>query len=219
MAVRSALPWPMRWLMGATVLGFSAAVALWAFEFGKDIAGLDRQSREELQQLRREVGQLRTELAEARSISNTSESQLTMERTLLDQLRLQIRQLESDNLALRGDLGFFERLIPSDGGDVLSIRGLQAERLSDTQWRWQVLMMQAARKAPDFRGSLDITLTGSLSGKAWTARHAPTPQPVLIKGYLRQEGVIEVPPQAVIKTVTARILQGSAVRSVQSQDL
>ena len=219
MLVRSALPWPVRWLMGAIVLGFSAAVALWAFEFGKDIAGLDRQSREELQQLRREVGQLRTQLADAQSVSNTSESQLTMERTLLEQLRLQIRQLEADNQALRSDLGFFERLIPAGGSDALSIRGLQAERLSDTQWRWQVLMMQATRNAPDFKGALEITFTGTLSGKAWTARHAPAPQPVSIKGYLRQEGVMDVPPQAEIKSVTARLLQGSAVRSVQTYDL
>lgn len=219
MAVRSALPWPLRWLAAAIVLGFSAAVALWAFEFGRDIAGLDRHAREELQQLRREVGQLRTALAEAQSVALTSDSALTMERTLLEQLQLQIRQLESDNQALRNDLGFFERLIPAGGSDALSIRGLQAERLSDTQWRWQVLMMQARRDAPDFKGSLEVTFSGTLAGKPWTARPAPAPQPVLIKGYLRQEGVVEVPPQAIVKTVTARLLQGGAVRSVQTTDL
>ena len=40
--VRRHLPWPIRWLSGALVLGFSAAIALWAFETGKDLAGLDR---------------------------------------------------------------------------------------------------------------------------------------------------------------------------------
>mgnify|MGYP000735789456 CR=1 FL=1 len=39
MAVRSALPWPFRWAMLAIVLGFCAAIGLWAFEFGKEIAG------------------------------------------------------------------------------------------------------------------------------------------------------------------------------------
>lgn len=33
-AVRSALPWPLRWIMLAVVFGFCAAIALWAFEFG-----------------------------------------------------------------------------------------------------------------------------------------------------------------------------------------
>jgi len=31
MIVRSHLPWPLRWAVAAVVLGFSAAIALWAF--------------------------------------------------------------------------------------------------------------------------------------------------------------------------------------------
>jgi len=31
-AVRNAMPWPLRWLIIAVVLGLCAAVALWAFE-------------------------------------------------------------------------------------------------------------------------------------------------------------------------------------------
>jgi hypothetical protein len=42
MIVRSHLPWPLRWAAAALMLGFSAALAMWAFEFGKDIAGVGR---------------------------------------------------------------------------------------------------------------------------------------------------------------------------------
>ena len=104
MAVRSALPWPVRWLVGAVVLGFSGAMALWAFEFGKEIAGLDRNAKQELEQLRTEVQTLRTDLGRAQSISNTSESLLTAEKSAQEQLLLQIRQLEADNQALRAQL-------------------------------------------------------------------------------------------------------------------
>ena len=62
MAVRSALPWPFRWLLGAVVLGFSGSLAMWAFEFGRDIAGLDRESKQELTRLRDEVQTLRADL-------------------------------------------------------------------------------------------------------------------------------------------------------------
>lgn len=147
MAVRSALPWPLRWLLAAIMLGFSGALALWAFEFGRDIAGVDRNAQVELQRLRVEAADLREQLTQARAQSSTSVSQLTVERAMIDQLQVQIRQLEADNQSLRNDLGFFERLIPASGGDALAIRGLQAERLSATQWRWQVLMIQAARRA------------------------------------------------------------------------
>jgi len=54
MIVRSHLPWPLRWAVAAVVLGFSAAIALWAFEFGKDIAGLDRDAKAQAAQLEAE---------------------------------------------------------------------------------------------------------------------------------------------------------------------
>lgn len=218
-SVRSALPWPFRWLLGAVVLGFSGALAVWAFEFGKDIAGLDRHAARELAELRREVLVLRADLEKAQSVANTSESLLIAERSAQEQLTVQLRQLQTDNQALRSDLGFFERLIPGSGTDALSIRGLQAERVSDTQLRWQVLMIQASKNAPDFKGALEVRLAGTLGGKPWTATQAPVPQSVVIKGYLRLEGVVDVPAQAVVKNVTAKILQGGAVRSMQSFNL
>ncbi len=218
-SVRSAMPWPLRWVLCALLLGFSAAVAVWAFEFGKDIAGLDRNAQQELEQLRREVRMLRTDLSEAQSVANTSDSLLIAERSAQAQLMMQIRQLQTDNEVLRSDLGFFERLIPGSGNDALSIRGLQAERMSETQLKWQVLMIQASKNAPDFKGALEVTFTGTLAGKPWTLRQAPTPQSVIIKGYLRMEGVVDVPAQAVVENVTAKILQGNSVRSMQSFNL
>jgi cell division protein FtsB len=219
LAIRSAMPWPLRWLLAAVVLGFSGALALWAFEFGRDIAGLDRHAKQELEQLRAEVQVLRSELGRAQSVANTSDSLLTTEKAAQQQLLQQIRQLEADNQQLRSDLGFFERLIPGSGTDALSIRGLQVERLSAGQLKWQVLMIQALKNAPDFKGGLEVAFTGTLDGRPWSMTQSPAPQPVLIKSYLRQEGVVDVPPQAVVKTVTAKILQGGTVKSVQTLKL
>lgn len=218
-SVRSALPWPFRWLLGAVVLGFSGALALWAFEFGKDIAGLDRNAKQELAQLRQEVEQLREDLTKAQSVANTSESLLTAEKVAQEQLVGQLRQLQADNQTLRNDLGFFERLIPGSGTDAPTIRALQAERLSPVQIKWQALMIQAVKNAPDYRGALAITFAGTLDGKPWSMASALAPQAVVIKGYLRLEGVVDVPPGAVVKTVTAKLLQGSAVKSVQTTPL
>ena len=65
MAVRSALPWPLRWLALAVVAGFCAAIGLWAFEFGKDIAGLDHHSTQQWQTLQAETAALRSQLLQA----------------------------------------------------------------------------------------------------------------------------------------------------------
>ncbi len=215
MAVRSSMPWPLRWLAIATVLGFSAAVGMWAFEFGKDIAGLDRHAQEELQQLRREVARLRSELDAARSVSSVADSLIITERVAQEQLQLQMRQLETENQSLRADLGFFERLLPAQTGDALDIRGLHAEPGTSGQWRWQVLVIQPGRQTPDFKGTLEISMSGTLGGQPWTLS-TPVRQPVSIRRYLRQEGMIPVPAQVSVKSVTARVLQGTTVRSTQT---
>lgn len=216
MAIRSAMPWPLRWLLISVVLGFSGATMLWAYEFGRDIAGLDRNIEQELVKLRSEQEELRSELAKAQQVVNTSESLLTAEKSAQNQLLLQIRQLETDNQTLRSDLGFFERLIPGSGNDVPSIRGLQVDRLAEGQLKWQALIMQATKNAPEFHGVIDVTFSGTLDGKPWSMAHAPKSQNVVIKSYLRQEGVVAIPAAAVVRTVTARILQGNTVKSEQT---
>ncbi|KAB2888474.1 MAG: hypothetical protein F9K35_20285, partial [Burkholderiaceae bacterium] len=123
-AVRSALPWPLRWLMLAVVFGFCAAVALWAFEFGKSIAGLDSGARDELVRLRAEVERLREENREQRSVAQAADSVLTAERAARDGVAAQVRQLEAENRSLRDDLGFFEKLLPAAKADGLAIRAL-----------------------------------------------------------------------------------------------
>jgi hypothetical protein len=86
MIVRSHLPWPLRWAVAALVFGFSAALALWAFEFGKNIAGLDRDAKAELTDLRVEVQRLRAENERAISVANTAESVLRAERAAQEKL-------------------------------------------------------------------------------------------------------------------------------------
>lgn len=219
MSVRSALPWPLRWLLGAVVLGFSGALALWAFELGKDIAGLDRNAKQELERLRGEVVVLREALSQSQRVSNTSDSLLIAERVAQEQMGLQVRKLETENQNLRNDLGFFERLMPSTGSVALDIRGLQVERVAESEMRWQALMIQPTKNAPEFKGTLEITLTGMLDGKPWSSAGATSQRNVVIHGYLREEGVMAVPPSAVVKSATARLLQGGAVKSVHTTQL
>ena len=218
-AIRSALPWPVRWLALAVVFGFCAAVALWAFEFGKSIAGLDTVSREEVMKLRAELTRLRDEGREQQTVVNSAQSLLVAERAAKESLVAQVRQLEADNRSLREDLGFFEKLIPAAKTEGLAIRSLQAEVLAGLQLRWQVLVIQAARNAPEFNGRLELVLAGTQDGQPWTQTQPPQGQPVQVKQYRRMEGVLDLPPNAVVKTVTARVLEGTTVRTAQTMAL
>lgn len=215
-AIRSALPWPLRWVALAVVLGLCGAVALWAFEFGKSIAGLDTVSRDELLMLRAEVARLHSEGQTQQTVAHTAESLLVTERAAKEKLMAQVRQLEADNRTLREDLGFFERLIPAAKTEGLAIRSLQAEVLGSMQLRWQVLIIQSARNAPEFNGRLELVLTGTQDGQPWTQTQPPQGQSLQVKQYRRLEGVLDLPPNAVVKTVTARVLEGTTVRAVQA---
>lgn len=223
MAVRSALPWPFRWAVVAIVFGFCAAIGLWAFEFGKDIAGLEGGSREQVLQLQAQVLALQSELSktqeqrdQAQSIANTADTLVTAEKASKEQLLLQVKQTEAENRRLRDDLGFFEKLIPSTGTGSVAIRGLQAELQGGNAVRWQVLVIQANRNAQEFSGTLDITFAGLQNGKPWSSALPGGPQAITLKQYGRLEGVLELPPQVVLKSVSARVLQGNVPKSTQT---
>lgn len=215
-AVRSAMPWPLRWAGAAVGIGFCAAMSLWAFEKGKDLAGLDNGgAHEELASLRDEVVRLRIERDKAQSEVNTSGSMMTAERAAQERLAAQVRALEAENRTLRDELGFFEKLMPAAGAETLAIRGMQAELLG-AQLRWQVLVIQPAKNAPEFRGRLHLTVAGTLDGKPWAMDLPDGPHDLRLRQYRRLEGMVDLPEQAVVKNVSAKVVEGSTTRAVQS---
>lgn len=223
MSVRSALPWPLRWIGVAVVLGFCAAISLWAFEFGKEIAGIDDSRIQELARLESEVADLRQQLAamkeerdQALALANTSTTLMTAEKAAQERLTALNKQLEADNQRLRDDLGFFEKLIPTVGNEALAIRGLQAEVQDGRQVKWQVLVIQPLKNAPEFNGRLELSFTGLQAGRPWSATLPQGPQPIKLRQYARAEGVFDLPPQTLLKGVSAKVMDGNVVKAVQS---
>lgn len=209
--VRSHLPWPLRWAVAALVLGFSGALALWAFETGKELAGVDAGLRDEVVRLRAEVTALREERDRAQSIANAADGLLKAERAAQERLTEELRQAQTRQQALEADLGFFERLLPAAGGSRLQVRALHAEAVAPGQTRFQLLLMQPGRSPSPFEGRYDIRLSGMLDGQSWTAGLPAGPQPLQMRQYARLEGVIEHPQAVVLKTVQARITDGDGV--------
>lgn len=221
MAVRSAMPWPLRWAVAAIMLGFCAAIALWAFEFGRDIAGLENGGQADMQQLRAQVEALKTDLDkaqeqrdQAQSIANTAGTLVAAEKASSETVNAQVKHLEAENRRLRDDLGFFEKLIPTDSTDAVAIRGLQAEAIDNGKIRWQVLVIQSKKNAPELVGKLEIMLTGLSNGKPWTG--SVSTMPLKIMQYGRLEGSLDIPAQVTVKGLTAKVVDGSTVRAGQS---
>ncbi len=226
MSVSSALPWPFRWAAFAIVMGFCAAIGLWAFEFGKDIAGLEKGSKTEVVRLRAELISLQQDMEKARvlkeqaeSVANTAGTLVTAEKAAQQTLVTQLQQLEADNRRLRDDLGFFEKLIPVSGGDGVAIRGVQAELTGADAVKWQVLVIQASKNAPEFTGRLELSFSGTLNGKPWLGMLPDGGKAIAVRQYGRFEGEFELPHQLVLKLVSAKVVDKMGVKSTQSVKL
>lgn len=204
MIVRSHLPWPLRWAVAALAFGFSAALALWAFEFGKEFAGIEPDAKGELLRARQEALELIDERDRAQSLANAADSLIKAERSANEQLAAEIKTLQVRTQQLEADLGFFERLLPA-GGQPLQIRALQADIVAPGQLRYQALIMQNGRKVREFTGTFDLVLTGVMFGQPWTARLPHGPKPLKLGQYVRLEGLVDFQPEAVLKAVQARV--------------
>src|SRR5690606_26831731 len=220
MAVRSHLPWPVRWMVGALMLGFSAAMALWAFEFGRSIAGLNaggRDATELIVQLRRQLGEARSERDAAQGFANSADSLLKAERVTQQRLAEQVKALERENQILKNDLGFFERLLPASG-EALSVRGLQAEPAGPGHWRFQLLVMQqVVRNQPDFKGRVEVLISGTRAGRPWEGAAPVFQQAVVFRQYRRIYALLPVPDGVVVQALHVRVRdEAGKVRTSQT---
>jgi len=205
--VRSRMPWPLRWLLLALMMGCSAALALWAFEFGKEITGLDRDARTELVSLREEVSRLREEHDRAVSVANTADSLLKAAQATQESLAARVKSLEAENLAMTRDLGFLEKLMPArDDGKPLAVRGLQATLDGPGRLRYQALLMQAVGRSGEIKGRYDLLITGSQEGRPWTQTVSKPGQSIEMKQYQRLEGVVDLPAGVVVKQLEIKVL-------------
>jgi len=78
-------------------------------------------------------------------------------------------------------------------------------------------VIQPVKNAPEFRGKLELKVAGTLDGKPWMLELPDGgAQPLQFRQYRRVEGMVDLPPQAMVKNVSAKVLEGSATRAVQS---
>jgi hypothetical protein len=215
-SVRSHTPWPLRWLVGALLLGFSGAVALWAFETGRSLAGLDRGSKQELEALRSEVRELRQDRDKARAVADTADSLLKTEKVTLERLTEQLRKAEASVQTLKADLGFYERLLPAPG-DGVAIRGFQVEVVAPGKLKYLLLAIQSGKQRGEFKGRYELQVTGTQDGRPWQQPSVGGSKAFSVTQSARFEGMVEVPANVSVKNVQARILDaGGVVKSTQT---
>lgn len=226
-SIKSHLPWPVRLLFAAVVLGLAGAIAMWTYDLGRSFTGfIPGASREQLSTFSDQFDKLKAERDQFSTTVNAAESQLNIERSAQKQLAAQVKTLETENIRLKEDLAFFESLLPADtGAHGVSIRRLKAEIVAPNQLRYRLLVMQGGKGERDFVGNLQLAITVLQGGKSamMTFPEASSSDvekfKLGFKHYQRVEGVLTLPEGATIKSVQARILEKGQTRAQQSANL
>jgi hypothetical protein len=231
LAIKTHVAWYWRALAVIAVLSVSLALAAWVYDAGRRIAGFhSNESLREIQSLSNHVMELDVELTKLRSLADSGESSLQIERATQKQLSRQVKALEAENAALKEDLAFFEGLMPSS--EATAEAGVRIDHLriepngAAGEYRYRMLVVNnGSRQAKEFKGSLQLLVKVQQGGKdamiAFPAETEPNPQRFRfeIKNFHRLEGVFSVPSGAVVIGVEARLLQDGTVRARQSVTL
>jgi hypothetical protein len=217
-AVHSPVPWYLRWLGIALLLGISAASAAWIYDAGRRFAGFDRNEIEsELAGVRSQLADAEAELEKLRAVANAADSRLAIERTAQQKLAQQIRTLEQDNARLREELGTLDGMLSSDAraGTSLSIYRFKVEPdVLPGEYRYHLLLVTPrARSEREFNGRLElvVNLTEDGHGAMMTFPEAGDSGAgafrLAFKYFRRVEGTFRVNPKAKVENVQARIYE------------
>lgn len=227
MTIKRHLPWPLRAVFLAVVVGLGGAIAMWAYDLGRNFAGLNPSGmKDQVVALSEQVRKLGAERDQLSTSANAAESQLNIERSAQTQLAGQIKTLETENARLKEDLAFFESLLPTNiGVQGITIQRLKAEIIAPNQLRYRLLVIQGEKGAREFTGNLQLSVTVLQAGKsaiinfpeqnaADLARYK-----LAFKYYQRVEGILTLPEGATIKAIQARVLDRGQMRTQQSVNL
>ncbi len=160
-SIRRHLPWPLRLLLAALVLGLAGAIALATYDLGRKLAGRGPVvNPAELSSLREQLVQAHAERDQYSGSVDAAESQLQIERSAQKQLMEQVKSLVAENARLKEDLAFFESLLPAGtGAQGIAIRRLLIEAIAPNQLKYRLLVMQGGKGEREFVGNLQLAVT------------------------------------------------------------
>jgi outer membrane murein-binding lipoprotein Lpp len=238
MTIRTHRPWWLQALVWVLILGLSGALALWTYDLGRSITGLNLgQIEPRLSQLNADLAKLTQERNQLSAEASVAQSHLAIERATLEKMMTQVKTLEAENTRLREDLAFFERMVPATSNSGISIRSFSLQRESDTSVRYRLLVGQGGRVAHEFTGNVQLVVSAIRDGRPVTlslpddksaksagvpANSAQTDSKALglaFRTFQRLEGTIPLPTGWVLKSVQAKVLENGVLRAQQSASL
>lgn len=229
-AVRPHVPLHWRALGAVVALACALALAGWIYDAGRRFAGFERSASDsEIKILRDRNVELDAEVARLRGIANASESQLQIDRTSLERLTAQVKVLEDENVRLKEGLAEFENIAKGNGTtESVSLGRLRVEPDgAPGRYRYRLLAARRGKEAKgDFKGELRFQVTiepspGQSAIIALPRVDDPEASSFLVsfRNLRSLEGSFQIPAQARLKRVEARLMQEGVVMATQSVSL
>ena len=225
MTIRNHLPWPLRAVFIAIVVGLGGAIAMWAYDAGRDFSRFGGAAiSTDAATLQEQMLQLEKERDSYRATVDAAESRLNMEKAMRVQLAEQVRTLTAENSKLKEDLVFFDSLLPTASGTAgVEISRMQVSMVDAMHARYRVLLIQGGRNVREFNGNYQLVMRFVQNDKDAMITF-PKPESagayrLSFKHYQRVEGVLDVPPGAIVKSVQIKVLERGAVRAQRSENL
>lgn len=106
-AVRTHVPWRLRAFSIVVILAVLLLLAIWVFDFGRQIAGLNQN---EIRTLQSANAKLEQEVARLRSLVAASDNDLQIEKAAQRALTEKHNALVEENVRLKEELAVMERL-------------------------------------------------------------------------------------------------------------
>ena len=200
---------------------------MWIYDEGRRFAGYDAsQITLELEALRAKAARLDEETAKLRVIASTSESSLQIERTTLEKLSQQVKQLETENGRLREDLAFFDNLsAKARSEDRVAVYRFKVQNdVVPGEFRYWLLVTQGGDKDREFQGRLQFVVTYRQGGKEGVLtlpddRGDGGTYRIAFKRFYRAEGSFRVDPKAQVVAVQVRVFEQGATQPKATQSV
>lgn len=228
LAVRPHVPWYVRWAIIVPFVLLAAALVVWAYDSGLQMAGFHREQAEsELSRLRQQVSDLRRENAKLNNQVVDDERQMQMERATNQEMAKQLRALNDEKAHLNEDLAFYQDLTQSGGrAEKLSINRLQVEH--DTlpgEYHCSMLLVDSGQRVREFRGNLQLVANvlhnGERSVLVFPEEKSPdaASYQLKFKYYQRVERSFQLPPDTSLESLQVRVYEHGQSEPKIKQDV
>ena len=217
LSVRPFVPWYVRWSIILPFLFAAGGSIWWAYDSGLELAGFHRGIAEkELDRLRERVTYLTAENAKLENQIASSERQMQIDRSAMQETSTQLKNLSDENEGLKEDLSFFQNLPLAAGSEGdLSIHRLKVEPNSlPGEYHCRLLLVQdGQQKGKEFQGNMELLVSGEQNGRKVVLQFPQANSPEVaasrlsFKYYQRVDRVFKIPADMRIDNVQVRIFE------------